>query len=343
MRGAQSRAIPLTRSVALKPFVDFLEKGGTAVEPLLKETRIDPEFLQKPESFFSFLQASRFIKLAAHREGIEDFGLQTGAATPITSLGLLGVILANSLTLRDFIRRLSRWVPSTNTGAEVRLGMRNEEIAELRIHYHAEEGRSQTDAYLAMLMTDGIRMVHGPDWRPSEIALNEAAGRVVRRHEAFSEAKVNTNVEHVGIQFPRSSLGLPLRLREKKSCAETERLMQTTTPPKNFEETLAIALKGLLIQGPLKVEIAAELAGISVRTLHRRLAEVWTSYGSLLDRIRFEKAVELMDDPGMMHVDIAFRLGYSDPANFTRAFRRWTGISPKAFRKRRNLAAEAVV
>jgi AraC-like DNA-binding protein len=70
---------------------------------------------------------------------------------------------------------------------------------------------------------------------------------------------------------------------------------------------------------------------MSVRTLKRKLAEEGTSYSDLTDQVQLGRAVSLRRS--VLTVDeIADRLGYSDAANFTRAFRRWTGKSPRAYR-----------
>jgi AraC-like DNA-binding protein len=49
--------------------------------------------------------------------------------------------------------------------------------------------------------------------------------------------------------------------------------------------------------------------------------------------VRFEAAVRMLDEPSMKIVEIAADLGYTDSANFTRAFRRWAGVPPQAFRR----------
>lgn len=59
-----------------------------------------------------------------------------------------------------------------------------------------------------------------------------------------------------------------------------------------------------------------------------------TSYRDLLDRVRFEEATKLLKDDYYHITEIACHLGYKDPANFTHAFRRLTGVSPVSYRKR---------
>ncbi len=64
-----------------------------------------------------------------------------------------------------------------------------------------------------------------------------------------------------------------------------------------------------------------------------RLAKVGLSYRALVDQARFEASLPLLSEAGMKLTDIAYDLGYADPAHFTRAFRRWAGVTPGEFRR----------
>ncbi|SPY44668.1 helix-turn-helix domain-containing protein, partial [Photobacterium damselae] len=72
----------------------------------------------------------------------------------------------------------------------------------------------------------------------------------------------------------------------------------------------------------------ASYLGISFRTLNRRLAEAETSYRSILQEYRLEKALNLLNNDKINMAEIAFRLGFSDLSTFSRAFKRWTGECP---------------
>ena len=91
-------------------------------------------------------------------------------------------------------------------------------------------------------------------------------------------------------------------------------------------------VRWLICEGKAHIEHVAFFAGMSKRTLQRRLAESGTGYSKLVDEVRFARAIELIDNPSTRLADIAHELGYSDLANFDRAFRRWTGLSPSHFR-----------
>jgi AraC-like DNA-binding protein len=83
---------------------------------------------------------------------------------------------------------------------------------------------------------------------------------------------------------------------------------------------------------PLAGEVARELAA-SPRTLQRRLNERGTSFAKLLDQTRRELAVEYLRNPENTVEETAFLVGFAETASFNRAFRRWTGDSPSAFRE----------
>lgn len=82
------------------------------------------------------------------------------------------------------------------------------------------------------------------------------------------------------------------------------------------------------------LEAAASKLHVSGRTLKRRLQESGTSFQALLDEARKRDSMRLLDDPTLSLEAIATRVGYSDPANFTRAFRKWTGTTPSAYRSK---------
>lgn len=82
------------------------------------------------------------------------------------------------------------------------------------------------------------------------------------------------------------------------------------------------------------VDYTAHRLGIPVRTLQRRLKESGLSYSELVEQTRRELACRLLEKPGVQVADVAKALGYTDPSSFSRAFRRWTNMSPRAYRRR---------
>jgi AraC-like DNA-binding protein len=89
-----------------------------------------------------------------------------------------------------------------------------------------------------------------------------------------------------------------------------------------------------LASDDLAIERIAQRCGVAERTLRRRLAEAGTSYRELVDDIRRDRALLLLDH-GLSITELAQQLGFSDATAFARAFRRWTGETPEAYRRAR--------
>ncbi len=94
-------------------------------------------------------------------------------------------------------------------------------------------------------------------------------------------------------------------------------------------------LESMLGAGPVRVEEVAAALGFSRQTLYRRLKVEGATFEEVLDALRRRLALRLIRDEGLPVKEAAWRLGYSDPAAFSRAFKRWTGASPRDLRGRK--------
>jgi AraC-like DNA-binding protein len=103
-----------------------------------------------------------------------------------------------------------------------------------------------------------------------------------------------------------------------------------------FPQTLKLLLSTYLKDGCPTVNMTAELAGTNVRTLQRNLAEFGLTYTELLHQVRMDKAMRLIKNNSLRIMDVAYEVGYEDPSNFARAFRVYTGLSPKEFSRYQN-------
>jgi AraC-like DNA-binding protein len=112
--------------------------------------------------------------------------------------------------------------------------------------------------------------------------------------------------------------------------------MRPVEGPALGEAEFVAALRGIVgaaaLSGTPALREACRILGISPRSLQRRLSGMGMSWEELVDRWRRETAEAMLADPRYRVGTMARRLWYSDPAHFDRAFRRWTGTTPSAFR-----------
>ena len=90
-----------------------------------------------------------------------------------------------------------------------------------------------------------------------------------------------------------------------------------------------------LDQYRMHIDHAANSMGIGRRTLQRYLAHQGTDCRGLVERFRCREAIRLLTESDIQLVELAHRIGYTDQANFGRAFRKWTGMSPRTYRELR--------
>lgn len=102
-----------------------------------------------------------------------------------------------------------------------------------------------------------------------------------------------------------------------------------------FRRTVDRHLEPLLASGPIHIEEVARALGFSRQTLHRRLKAEGATFEQVLDALRRRVALRLIREEGVAVKEASWRLGFSDPAAFSRAFKRWTGKSPSAMRDAR--------
>jgi AraC-like DNA-binding protein len=106
-----------------------------------------------------------------------------------------------------------------------------------------------------------------------------------------------------------------------------------------FRREVERKLEPMLASGDVRIDQVARELGYSRQTLYRRLKAEGATFAGLLDGLRRRLAIRLVRDEGLPVKEAAWRLGFSDPAAFSRAFKRWTGKSPSAMRRQPSLRA----
>ena len=100
-------------------------------------------------------------------------------------------------------------------------------------------------------------------------------------------------------------------------------------PEASFRREVERRIEPLLASGPVRLETVARALGCSRQTLYRRLKAEGVTFEQVLDSLRRRLALRLIREPGLSVKAIAYRLGFSEPAAFSRAFKRWTGQTPR--------------
>uniref|UniRef100_B8HXD6 Transcriptional regulator, AraC family n=1 Tax=Cyanothece sp. (strain PCC 7425 / ATCC 29141) TaxID=395961 RepID=B8HXD6_CYAP4 len=329
--------IPLVRVNAILPFVSFLGKIGAPTQRYLNQARIPILALENPENLIPLYLGCQFIENLAHHEGTRALGIEMGLKTSLEDLGVYGRLLRHSLTLFDLFKFVEKTIDWHTSGDKVNLKINGDKAWIChRSNLPNDIVLCHENHYATMFYYNVIRLIADPAWQPEEIHFVSKKYCGLRDIDVFSNTQISFEQSTDAICFPRAFLSRSLRHFTPYSEAkrqEDKKLLQVTAPALDFPRSTQQVLRFLLRGGHPKIELVAEIAGMSVRSFQRYLAAEGLTYIRMVEQVRFDAAVDYLEDPDIKIIEIALELGYQDPANFTRAFKRWTGISPQEYRE----------
>jgi AraC-like DNA-binding protein len=189
---------------------------------------------------------------------------------------------------------------------------------------------------IAALVTFLHKQIDNPP-PPSRVGfVHEAPPARAQACEAFFGCSVDFGASHTLVRFPIAYMSIPMPHREPGLRAllnrQAKALLDALPDPNAFDKAVQQLLVRLLPDGEVSVDKVAQAMNQSTRTLQRRLTESGMTWQYLLDRTREQLARQYLSDRALSLAEIALLLGYSEQSAFTRAFKRWTGLTPLAFR-----------
>jgi AraC-like DNA-binding protein len=311
----------------VRPLLDHLDRRDRAKRiPAVDRTRA---LLHDATLLIPLVGAGALFERAARSEGT-DVGLRAALETRPLSFGEWGAVIESSPTLGSFLTRMTIASRRFNSGQRIWWEERGEEI---RVHQHfcrhLVEGRGPLTEFAFGMLLQGLRLAMGPDWRPLEIHLGGAPPPHAAALAAQAARQIRFRQPHTVVVFPKDLLSRRLPV----SSGERRTLSPAPQPADTFEGSVRQTIESLVRLGEPELSATARAAQMSERSLQRRLAEHGLRFARLVEEARFEAAQRLLREPGRKIVDVSLALGYTDSANFTRAFRRWAGVPPQAFRQ----------
>jgi AraC-like DNA-binding protein len=330
------RPLNLVQMTWIRPFSAPLQRAGSPVGRLLARANLPALALDDPAASVPYHLAYGFAGLAARREGIDDLGFR---AAESVGLDRLGIAPRPDMTLREVLDDVFRSV--TASSPTTRLWLEPGSGGRVRLCYRGScrpdvPGFDVVEQFMMGLLVRVLRTGLGPDWVPREVQLRGAAPPSSGMGEPFAESRILTGRNPFAIGFPRASLGRGAR---PDGTARTPvdpgpgAASGVVPEPTGFADSLLTTLRAYLPDAVPDVTKAARICNCSVRTLQRRLGETGRTYSDLTDQVRRDAALRAIREPDNRLIDVAAEAGYSDAAHFTRAFRRWTGVAPSAYRR----------
>jgi AraC-like DNA-binding protein len=251
-------------------------------------------------------------------------------------MGLAGRIASCGETVGEGLQNFSRFFTLQNSAATVSL-IRSSGYSRL-VYAIAEPDMPDTGQLQLGAMTIAFNILQelcGHGWRPAVVTVASRAPTNLRPCQQYFRAPLRFNSEESAVVFESHWLDRPLPMMDPLMRRQIEAAVKSRQSELLADLPSAVrrALRKQLLIGPCSIVAVATQFGMHRRTLDRRLQQDGVHYRDLLDAVRHEVACQLLRDTGLHVHQIAESLRYSSAANFSTAFRRWTGLSPMDFRR----------
>jgi len=334
-RTSSSKSTLGTRSATL---LRAVEARGADADAIARELGLDRSALG-PEQRVPRDTLNRLWELAVAATGDPALGLDAPRHASQTTLHALGYAVLASATLQDALERLVRYRRLVGDVLSLRLADLGDRYrfeidvsADPGVPYHAVDA-------IASMCARQARVLHRPRvCNPLAVTFARPAPFDVKPYLHLFRAPVRFGADVNALEFTRADVEDPLpagnaelaRGNDEVLAKFLARLEQQRVSTRVQQALLAALPDG----APSKMAIARKL-GMSARTLQRHLADESTSFKDLLDGARADLARTYVAERRLSVTEIAFVLGFADTSAFSRAFKRWTGASPRDWASRR--------
>lgn len=322
----------------------FARKMVAAAEPAvdaraaLSFVGLDPDAPWNPAEMISAGDYYAMLEWMAGQVDVTALPVKVGASMRCDEYGALGLAWKAAPNLLGSFARVQRYARLWTSVVTYELRAVPEGMLYV-VHRDAPRrlGVRLSNETTLVATVSIARQVCPVPFAPLRAFVRHEAPRTTADHEAYLGCPVDFGAGHDGLLFSSESLRQPNRLGDEGISrylvshldAELSSLRDEAPVVARAKEAIA---RSLSEGAPRMADVARDL-GFSVRSFHRRLSDHGVSFQALTEETRRELAEGLLRDEGHSLAEVAFLTGFSEQSSFTRAFKRWVGLTPASYRK----------
>ena len=293
---------------------------------------VDPSHMVPADEYYTLLE-----KLARKDVNGTTLPLRAGAAMRCDDYNAFGLAWKSAANLRGSYERAERYARVLTNVATYEL----EAVADgAHMHLHRTGDRRlgmrlSNEATIASIASIS-RQVSTKEFKPLAVYFKHRAPESIQGHEAYFGCPVYFDSDRDALLVSNESLLVPNQLGDASISKFFDTHLETELSKfddnQSLDQRLRIHISRSLSEGVPAISDVAGHFGMSGRTLQRRLLELGYSYQTLVDESRRKLAERLLRQTDYSLADVSFMTGFSEQSAFTRAFKRWSGQTPRSFR-----------
>ena len=313
----------------------LIESYGKDPDPIFRKLYLDPKLIENPNARIPYAKFEALWKEI--NESIDDpyIGLKAAELWHPSNLGSLGYAWLASSSLRTAFERVVRYLRVVTEGMHCWIEEKNGEFSFIHSFLEGSLNISvQADAILAMLITL-CRINYGQSLNPISVSFTHPVPEDTGEYFAFFRCPVNFDASDNRIIFSQEVVDKRLPSYNPLLAQLNDQIMIEYLAKLNGDniiERVKAAILDQLPSGQVTDSSVADALYMSRRTFYRRLKQENITFRSVLNEVRQELSTQYLQNSRLSLNEISYLLGFAEISSFSRAFKRWTGSSPSAFR-----------
>lgn len=322
-----------------------LENCGYDADALFRQAGLDPEKLQIPGARFNQTAVRKLWKIAEKTSNDPCFGINISRYWHPSTFHTLGYAWLASGTLKDGLQRLARYAAVVNNILHVEFVPEDDgyRFSFALTALPAGSLYVAIDAGLATVVRM-CRINYGEELRPLRVLTTRPEPLAGDAYQTFFKCPIVFSSDANALYFRKADVEKPLSTSNAALALKSDQ-MTIEYLARYQHDDIVLKIKSLLVNklpaGEINDDEIAEAVNMSKRTLQRKLQRQGLSISLLLDETRKELAVHYLEHSELTIGEITYLVGFSEPANFSRAFKRWMNTSPNIYRHRQAHRSQA--
>ncbi|KAB0495780.1 AraC family transcriptional regulator [Pseudomonas vancouverensis] len=324
------------RSGSLSGFAGLVRELGQEPERLMREAGLSQAVLHSPDLYIPYVAMAELLQLAAWRCKAPDFGVRLGNRQGLEVLGPLGSCLCLQATVGDAMQLLRKNMDFHARGMLWEIDRRGSRFAiQLDFAFATEVDCEQLSALTLAVFTQGIAQLHNATQPPLDAALQMPRPANTEAYEQALLCSVRYGQSANLLSYPATLLEQPIAVEQRwrNHLTLQWRTAWSRRVPISLAQQVESAIDALLPTGECNLAMVAKLVEMHPRSLQQRLQAQGSSFAQTLKSARLRLAKHHLASPPIDLTTLALNLGFADLTAFSRAFKQWTGMSPRTWRQ----------
>ena len=321
----------------LRSILIVFKRRGLDPSGILKATGVHREMVDDPETRLTLEQVEAVWKTAFRLCHDPCLALHAAESVQFGSYGAVDFICQSAPTVGEAIQRLCSYYPLINN-CVILAAEKGEYECALYLGSHVGELFSPMIDFVLATIVLHTRRCWRTDWVPGHVEFPYPEPDEVGEYKRIFRCSLEFGRPAAKLVIPRALWERPLPASDPALLSVLEEQAKTLLalhpPPRDTEAGVRILLGSKLRDGESRLQSVAEQLGYSPRNLQRHLKAIGRSFSQVLDELRAQTAKYYLRDPEVPIGEIAGKIGYLEASSFTRAFKRWTGSTPREYRNK---------